>query len=590
MKRAGLLAAMCVLIATSVARGGAPIMKLDDVRPGMKGVMRTVFEGTKIEEVPIEVVDVIRRIGPGRDVIIVRLFGKRIEKTGVARGMSGSPVYVQDKLIGALAFAWPRLKEPVAGVTPIEAMMRVKRGDAAKAVAATTTWRRGETIPSHALMARLLAPRPATPFVGPANMHALRTPIAVSGFSEAAVATLGEHLRAFDVAVVQAGAAGADRAGAADRLRPGGSVCVQLMRGDVEAAAIGTVTEVDGKTVYAFGHPLMNSGRIALPMTTARVHMIVASREISFKLASAGKPVGTLWLDHTTGIVGELGEVPDMLPVSLEVKRQDLKGDTTLNFEIIRDPRLLLSLLNGVMRTVTTVSGKPDTEVRMIVKATIDVEGYEPVTIEEVYGGPQAPAGAAGALVMPLGHLLHNPFKPVSVKSVRIATTIIPGDPRALIRYAETDKEEYHPGDDVDVALTLQPWRKEITVRHFKVKLPDDLPEGNLMLMVCDASTDSRMESMEKPHLFRPRDVASTLDFFRRRRLATDVVFRLSRRSPGMVLKGRELPELPPSVISVLGKQPPTEISQFTTTTITRVPTEFIILGRHQLPIRVVKD
>jgi len=590
MKRTFGLCVLFVLIGLGRAAGDAPIMKLDEVRPGMKGVLRTVFEGTKLEDIPVEVVDVIRRVAPGRDVIVIRLLGERIKGTGVARGMSGSPVYIDGKIIGALSFAWPFLKEPVAGLTPIELMMRVKQTDLEREVARNTlTWRRSETIPSVRLIERVLAPRPTTSFIGPASMRVLKTPIGVSGFSKASTDVLSERLRLFDVTVVQGGGAGAAGGAPNAKLEPGGPLCVQLIRGDLEATAVGTVTEVAGNRVYAFGHPMLGAGRIDLPMATGRVHMVVPSQQISFKLSSADTLVGKITLDHVTGIVGEIGKPPKMLPVTVDVRRRDVASVTHYDFEVIRDRRFALSLINAALTGTANVAGKPHTQSKVTVKATIDVEGYKPVEIADIYGGPQAPMSATGVLVMPLGHLLHNPFTPVNIKSIRIDTEVTPGDPRAVIRYAETDKHDYQPGDEVDVSVTLQPWREKVVIRHYKVKLPEDLGEGKLTMLVCDAATDSRMESGEMPHLGRPENVEALLEFFRRRRPSTHIVFRLSRLTAGMALEGRELPELPASVISVLGKQPPLGVSRFATPIVTRVGTEFVIMGRHQLQIQIVK-
>ncbi len=588
-------ATLLVLLSFAAAAAAqTPIMKVDDVRSGMTGVMRTVLKGTDVEEIPVEVVDVIRKVSPGRDVVIIRLGGEKAQRLGVAQGMSGSPVYVNGRLLGALSFAWRFVKEPLAGVTPIESMTSIwraegKDADAPEAVAAAPAWAPGQTLPVERLIEELLSPRPAFPLVCPANMRTLETPLAVSGLPRATVQDLARSLRAFDVQVVEGGAAGRADVPADLKLVPGGVLCVQLVRGDFEVAGIGTVTEIAGNRFYGFGHPMFNNGAVRYPVATGLIHAVVPSAEMPFKLGSPIKTVGTMWIDQQSAVAGEVGPLPEMVEMTVEVRRRDLSGDARYRFEVVKDPRVMLSFVNAALGGALENSGRPDPNVAVSVRATLDVEGYAPLVIDEIFGGPQAPMDAAGVLVMPLGNLLHNPFGRVNVKSVRLTAELKPGDPRAAIRWAETDRAEYRPGETVDVAVTLQPWRGANVVKHFKLHVPDDAPDGPMSLVVCDPTADQRLEQREMPHRFKPEDVAGVIDFFRRARPNTDVVLRLSRESSGVAVKGRELPELPASVVSVLGKQPPTEVSQFSAPVVRREPTEFVIVGQQQLQITVKK-
>jgi hypothetical protein len=592
MRRASFLWTVFLVLAAGRAWGDGPYMKLDDLHAGMKGVVRTVLTGVKVEDIPLEVVDVMRRVGPDKDVVIVRLLGDRIKELGVARGMSGSPVYVDGKLVGALSSAWRFVREPIAGVTPIDSMMKVRTNEPAKEkVASAVTWRPGETIPSQRFIERMLNPTPAFTFIGPANMTTLQTPISVSGLSKTSASLLSEHLRAFDVAVVEGGA-GAPRADVpADfKLEPGGTLCIPLVRGDFEASALGTVTEIAGNRVYGFGHPLFGNGVVEYPLATGYIHIVVPTEEMSFKLGSVLRPVGSITVDQASAVAGELGKIPEMMKVVFDVKRRDLVGDSRFNFDVVKDPRMMLTFLNAAIGGVLDVSGKPDTDVKIVQRVTMDVEGYPPLEMEEVFGGPQAPVDAFATFVIPFGTILHNPYARVNIRSLHVSTEVIPGDPRAVIRSAETDKTDYRPGEDIDVRVTFQPFRGKIFIRHYKIKIPLDVPGGALMLLVCDAVTDERMESREMPHRFRPEDVQGIMEFFRRSRPTTDVVFRLSRQLPGLAVKGREMPGLPGSVISVLGKEPSMEVSPFLTSVIRREPTGFVVVGEQELEINVIKD
>ena len=592
MRRAFWFLAVVLVLVVGRAWSDGPYMKLDDLRPGMKGVVRTVLTGVKVEEIPIEVVDVMRRVGPDKDVVIVRLLGDRIKEVGVARGMSGSPVYVDGKLVGALSSAWRFVREPIAGVTPIEAMMKVRPNDlGGRKVASGVTWQPGETVPSQRFIERMLNPTPAFTYIGPANMTTLQTPISVSGLSRRSTALLSDRLRAFDVAVVEGGAGVLHADVPADfKLEPGGTLCIPLVRGDFEASALGTATEVAGTHVYAFGHPLFGAGAVEYPLATGYIHIVVPTEEMSFKLGSVLRPVGSITVDQANAVAGELGKIPEMMKVVFDVKRRDLVGDSRFNLDVVKDPRMMLTFLNAAIGGVLDASGKPDTEVKIIQRVTMDVEGYPPLEIEEVFGGPQAPTDAFATFVMPLGTILHNPYTRVNIRSIHVSTEVIPGDPRAVIRSAESDKADYRPGETVDVRVTFQPFRGKVVLRHYKIQVPVDAPEGSLSLLVCDPTTDERMESREMPHRFRPEDVQGIMEFFRRARPSTDVVFRLSRQLPGLAVKGREMPDLPGSVISVLGKESSTDVSSFVTPVVRREPTEFVVVGEQELEINVIRD
>ncbi len=585
---------VAVLFLSSLLCAQTPILKVDDVRAGMKGVMKTVFQGTQIEDVQVEVVDVLHRARTGMDLVIIRLEGEKIRYTGVAQGMSGSPVYIEGKLVGAVSYTWRFMKDPMAGVTPIEAMTAVWNADEAKppAVAPAATWAAGSMLPLDRLVDEMLSPRPAYPTVVPASLRTLDTPVSVSGLPRGAMRDLADRLRAFDVQLVEGGATGraADGAAPADlKLAPGSALCIQLVRGDLEAAGVGTVTHVAGSRFYGFGHPMFNNGAVRLPVATGTIGGIVPSAELAFKLGSPVKTVGTLYVDQGAAVAGEVGPLPEMLQMAVEIRRRDVAGDGLYRFEVVKDPRMMLTFANAAINGSLTSAGQLNPEATVKVNATVEVEGFAPLEIEEFLGGPQAPADATGIVLVPLGTIVNNPYAKVNVKSVKVRAEVLPGDPRAIVRWAETNKTEYRPGEEVDLAVTIQPWRGKDVVRHCKLAVPVDAPEGPLAIVVCDSVTDERLEQREAPHRFKPDDVKGILDFFRRPRPNTDLVVRLSRETGGMAIKGRELPNLPDSVVSVLGKQPPTDVSPFTTPVVRREPTEFFLVGMQQVQIMVKK-
>jgi hypothetical protein len=587
-----LAVAVLLLLGLSACAPAAEYMRPADLRPGMKGVMRTVMKGTEVEEIPLEVVDVIWKAAPGRDIVLVKLLGERIAASGVAQGMSGSPVYVDGKLVGALAYAWSFSREPYAGVTPIESMMAVKKADDVRGPAAATwTWERGITIPDPATTARFLRPTPLIAPPDPSNMATLKTPVALSGFTESSRAMLATSLKAFEVSVVQGGGAGAPRdVPAGLRLEPGGLLCVELIRGDIMAAAMGTVTEVVDDRVYGFGHPMYGNGNVDYPMAAGYVQLTLPRQEISFKIGTPVKTVGTLRLDHAAGIMGEIGPQPEMVKLSVNVKRRDLEGDAHFNYEVVKDRRMMLSLINAAVVNSLVVSGKPGSESTVRMKGTLTVDGQDPLTVENVFGGPQAEADAVGAYVAPLGYVVHNPFKEVDVKSLVLDFEVTPGDTRAAVRAVETDKEEYRPGETIRLRVTVRPYRGKDIVKRVEIRVPEDAEPGTRMLSVGDARSEARLESTEMPHRARPESLRQLLDFFREERPNSGLYVRLSGDTQGLALDGKELPDLPGSVASVLDGRPKVDASPFRTSQTTSVPTDFVVLGLDRVQIRIVKD
>ena len=447
------------------------------------------------------------------------------------------------------------------------------------------------TIPDPETTARFLKPVPLLAGSSPSGMVMLKTPIAVSGSSGPSRAMLADSLKAFDVTVVQGGGAGMPREVPKDlKLEPGGLLCVELIRGDILAAAIGTVTEVVDGRVYGFGHPMMGNGNVEYPMAAGYVQLTLPREEISFKIGTPVKTVGTLRLDHAAGIMGRIGPQPEMLKLRVNVKRRDLNADSQFNYEVVKDRRLMLSLLNAAVGSSLGVAGRPTTQTKVMMKATLEIRGYDPLTVENVFGGPQAPADAVSGYVAPLGYLIHNPFEEVDVRSLKLDFEVVPGDPRATIRSVETDKHDYRPGETIRLRVTLRPYRGEDVVKHLEIKVPEDAEPGRRTLSLGDARSDARLDASEMPHRARPESVKKLLDFFRRPRPNTHVYLRLSGGSRGVALNGKELPDLPASVASVLTKQPRLEASPFSISETRSVSTEFVISGRERVQINVVKD
>src|SRR5436305_4474018 len=346
------------------ARPATPLFALEDLRPGMKGTARTVFAGSEPEEFGIEILGVLNGFaGPRQSTIIARLSGENVARTSVFAGMSGSPVFIDDRLVGAIAYSFPFAKEPICGITPIKQMIDIFESDNYKpkstseprAVSfkelAGAEWK--PTIPktslaATSLIAPVMAGSPLAPLMGQ-QIQPIATPVVFSGISQ-------ESLSLFANDLSQAGLLPVSGVGASSpmtplesfdekTLTPGASVSVQLVRGDYSVAASGTVTFRDGEHIYAFGHPFLGLGNADMPMTESSVVTVIPNAFNSFKLAVAGRMVGSISQDRATGIFGQLGHAPRMIPVKLNLHTSRDRVEQ-FSYEVISDEFLTPLLLN----------------------------------------------------------------------------------------------------------------------------------------------------------------------------------------------------------------------------------------------------
>ena len=391
-------ALLCLLTAVFL---GPPALAQDilpftEIKPGMTGVGRTVFRGTTIEEFGVEVIGILENIAPQRNLILVRLSGGPLETTGVMSGMSGSPIYVGDRLAGAVAYTWGFAREAVAGVTPIQEMLAIEGKEAPGPAT-----RAGASFPPEAGAAGLRylkAPhhlpihfssyfdtlRPAAAAARP--MVPIRTPLLFSGFPASAVDALAPGLSRAGLIAVQSGSTGRRGGSGADDLAPGSGVGIGLVRGDVEISAICTVTYREADRILACGHPLFNLGPTDLVMTTASVNGLFPSLRESFKFASAGEDIGVFRQDRSTGLLGYVGKKPRLIPVRLELQPE--KGRALrYAFDIVEDPFLAPYLLYAALNGVLSREDKDFGAVTLQYKegSTIRVAGEEEIRLKNLF-------------------------------------------------------------------------------------------------------------------------------------------------------------------------------------------------------------
>ena len=560
--------ALGVLAAAPVAQ--TTYLPLDQVRPGMIGVGRTVFSGTKLEDFKVEVLGVMRNvIGPKRNLILARLEGGPLAKTGVIAGMSGSPVYVDGKLMGAVSYSLGQFStEPIAGITPIDEMI-----DATMMAGAARVTR-------PVAMSMYPAPRElleiwardlgrSKPFVEDASqalvlsgvssdlsrMSAMLRPIAVpmiaSGFDAAVFDSISPALSAAGfVPMSSPQSPGAGISAANTRpLQPGDAVGVGLLTGDFELGATGTVTHVDGDRVYAFGHPLYNLGPTQFPMTRAEVQVVLPSLMASSKLASFGEVVGTVQQDRATAIAGRLGPAPSMIPVTITLN-SDRGPSRTFNFGVVRDftftPLLTYLSVANVLTSYERGAGPASFAIRG--SASIRSEGD--LVFEDIFSGDQPAGGASAYIAGPLTALLKNSGETVDVEKIVLTIDASEQQRSARIERVWLDTTRPRAGQDAIVNVALRSARGQEIIRQVPIQIPANLT-GSLQLTVADAARTTLDDRRDTRGADLQR-VSQMMRAFNRARRNNRLYVRLTSPDSGAIVNGEPMAGLPPSVLAVM--------------------------------------
>jgi hypothetical protein len=560
--------ALGVLIAAPVAQ--TTYLPLDQVRPGMIGVGRTVFSGTTLEDFKVEVLGVMRNvIGPKRNLILARLAGGPLAKTGVIAGMSGSPVYVDGKLMGAVSYSLGQFStEAIAGITPIDEMIdatmiggatRVTRPVAMSAQPTPRElleiWSRdlGRSKPffddpSHALVLSGVSSD-----LGriSAMLRPIAVPMTASGFDASVFDSISPAFSAAGfVPMSSAQSPGAGLSSANTRpLQPGDAVGVGLLTGDFELGATGTVTHVDGDRVYAFGHPLYNLGPTQFPMTRAEVQVVLPSLMASSKLASFGEVVGTVQQDRATAIAGRLGPAPSLIPVTITLN-SDRGPSRTFNFGVVRDftftPLLTYLSVANVLTSYERGAGPASFAIRG--SASIRSEGD--LVFEDIFSGEQPAGGASAYIAGPLTALLKNSGEHVEVEKIALTIDASEQQRSARIERVWLDTTRPRAGQAAIVNVALRSARGQEIVRQVPIHIPANLT-GSLQLTVADAARTTSDDRRDTRGADLQR-VSHMVRAFNRARRNNRLYVRLTSPDSGAIVNGEPMAGLPPSVLAVM--------------------------------------
>ncbi|ADV63099.1 hypothetical protein Isop_2527 [Isosphaera pallida ATCC 43644] len=619
-------------------------MPVAEVRPGMKGHGWTVMTGTKLERFEAEVLGVLRDVSPGRDMILCRLSGLNLEHSGVIQGMSGSPIYLEgNRLIGAVAFAWEFSKEPIAGVTPYEQMvkfaesaerrylarLRSKERPPGGAAGATDLAQSDERRSmSTGLMSGFApAPRissalpgraagwsdptdaidhPATEFGiaapvasasgGLVGLKPLGMPMAATGFSPRAVATLSRDLGSFGMAPMASGAVPDYIRHEQDHatLEPGSPICVAMIRGDFDLSAIGTVTHVENGRVFGFGHPMFGNGACEFPMMTGYVHTVFPRANLSMKMGSPLKVVGTLDADVSTCVSGRLGPGPKLIPMTVDVRIGEFSDPMRFEVEVVRSPKMLSALVLSVLTSAIDHEGSLPEEFTADLEATISLKGREPYRIRDRLSGPRF-TGTLGASALfsavngMVGLLARNPFEEVEFESIACAVTITPGRRLATIQRVRWESSVVVPGQTAVARILLKPYKGELFEVIGRLDIPEDLPEGTYDVEIADLTQSLRRFFRHNPRLAEPRSFDALDEALRVQALPTHSEIRLHLALPdrSVSLDGQTHPRLPAGVCATLAANAPHRTLAQREDLVSTVETSWMIEGSKTLPLKV---
>jgi SpoIVB peptidase S55 len=601
----------------SCATAGEPDPKsywdVGQIRPGMKGVGQTVMVGTKLEEFGAEVLGVMRDVSPGRDMVLCRLTGCNLEHAGIIQGMSGSPIYIDGKLLGAVAFAWEFAKDPIAGVTPFSQMCQYVRSNDRR-IAAESKSRAGgkfhaasfgvplliDGLADEAPISPLSSSQPITVSGGGiGGMTPIVTPLAASGFGPRALNLLSDRLRPLGMAPMSGGAA-PERVvrEEGDRpLAPGSPLSIAMVMGDFDLSGIGTVTHVEGDRVYGFGHPMFSLGACEFPMMTGYIHTVYPRASVSMKMGSPLKVVGVIDTDVSTSVAGRIGPKPDMLPLSVRVKTSQFADAHTYRVQMVREPVLLPNLIMAVLTNAIDTEGNLPEELTAQLSATIRIKGFDPISVSDTFSGPRytGPMGAA-ALFSPLASMVNilvkNSMAPVRIESIDCDVQIEPGRKVAQIDTVRLVSETIEPGHDLKAIVTLKPFKGERETVELSIPIPADFPEGPCEAVFCDAANSIRRKLRNDPAVLEPRDLNGVIQTIRIQTepKRTAVYAHIPSPERGLSVQGQPLPNLPGSVRAVFASKREVPVSPIRTDMVRVAATGWVVEGMHSLRFMVAKD
>jgi SpoIVB peptidase S55 len=584
------------------------IIPLDQIHEGMRGVALTVFQGVKPESMDVEVLGVLRNAnGPKGDIILVRLHGTKPEYTGVVAGMSGSPVYFDGKLAGALAFRIGEFsKEPIAGVTPIEDMLEISALDRSPAPVTLRADLPAANLNQGASVATASPGENQTlPTQGYAQSYSnylqpIETPLVFNGFSDETLQRYASQFAAAGIIPVMGIGSASDRE-QPEPIEAGSAVSAILVRGDMDIAATCTVTYVDPQRLLACGHPLLQFGEVDLPMTKATVVATLPSPLNAFKIVNTTETVGAFVQDRQSGIMGVPGLESKMIPVTMTMHIQGGQGGSEtktttkeFHYEILNNARLSpLAMMATVFNALHGINEYGE-DITYRMNGVLSVKGYPDVTLRNMFApldsGQPAAALAAATIGDRFGRIYSNSFDVPDVQGVKLDFDLVRERRSARLEAARTDMTEARPGDEITVETVIRPYRGERIVRQIPIRIPTSASKGTLRILVSDGDTLDRMHR-GTPMMNRGLGLAPTIALLNKERANDRVYVSLIDSDPEAMVADKVMPTLPLSVMNVMdnmrGTQDMVVLGESSVSEASTDSLDYVVSGAQMLTINV---
>jgi hypothetical protein len=541
----GVLRFFAVVIVASGVFSQTAVFPLRDIRAGQKGVGRTVFSGNKIEEFQVEVLGVLENVGPKQNIILARLSGGPLERTGVMQGMSGSPVYIDGRLVGAVALAFNFAKEPIAGIRPIEEMLAVGGMPAGGA-------QRASVLPK-----REIPFTPAKQGKDAANLIEIATPVSFSGFTAETLDHFAPELQKLGLSPRQGVSSGGplpNKLGNPAQLRPGDMISVNLLSGDYAIGAEGTVTHVDGGHIYAFGHRFMSAGDTEMPFARAEVLTLLPNLEASFKISSPQEWMGTITQDRSTSIYGELGRKAATIPLTIAL-RDGRRNPLSYRMEMVQDRILSPFVLQMAVYSAIDATERTLGLGSYTIRGAVEFErGAQPLKLDNTYSGDfNVPAQASLGVASPLSAVMMAGFDALKIKEIHLAIEASERKQALQIDQITASRKEVHGGDWVDLTVTLAGENGVELLRTVRYQVPVGAQTGNLNFTAADGNYSNMLDYQQLAATI-PKSPTQVISFLNNLRSNSGAYVRVWRTDPAFQVQGSDLPNPPASVGLILSR------------------------------------
>ena len=591
---------LIICMVLSAVEGSVPILPLDQVKAGMKGKGRTVFQGNRIEEFDVEIIGVLKNVEPKKSIILARLKGGILEEAGVISGMSGSPVYVDGKLIGAVAYSLGTfVKEPIAGITPIGEMLSISEKRKKGPVFSPQV-----PVKKHLTLDELFMLNKDF-FLSKAVFHSegralkpLNIPLVFSGFSSYAFEQSRSFFSNLGFIPVMSAFSGQSLETISPpdlTLREGGPVAIQLVSGDLDMSAVGTVTYIDGSKVLAFGHPLYNLGAVDYAMTKAKVITVVPSLISSFKLAVSDSLVGKFTQDRSSGLLGELGKIPRLVPVNIRIMDSD--GELKeYKIKIVDDKILTPVLLNVSIGGIVTTEERAIGDLSLGLLGNIYLENGMNIRLEDLFSGQfDASVVSLSSLIAGVVYFLtNNEFEELGIHRIDLNIRAFEEVKFSFLEKVWLSKYEASPGERIDVKIDYRTFRGESQREEGSIQVPNLPPGSEFQIVVGDAASMAKIEmSQYRTATFVPRNLSQLIRMLSNLRKNNRIYIKVIASKPGIFLRGEEMSNLPPSMRSMFASpraaaSSPTELTRSTLMEY-QLPIPYVFRGEAVIPVKIKK-